>query len=85
MAQPPAPVAEPQYPEVESFIERASSEDIGALFASVREGLKDLKGPRAPHAKKVALALDSAEELLRHLLQVREQLTVERRPGKKGP
>ena len=83
MAQPPEPVAETHYPEVEAFIERASPGDIGQLFSSVREGLKDLKGPRAPHAKKVALALDSAEELLRHLLQVRERLTVERRPGKK--
>ena len=83
MAAPANPDPEPMYPVVESFVETATVADVEALFGSIREGLKELKGPRAGHAKKVETALSSAEELLRHLLQVREKLEVERRANKK--
>ena len=76
--------AEPMYPVVEAFVEKATPGDIDALFSSVREGLKELKGPRAAHAKKVESALAAAEELLRHLLQVREKLELDRRIGASG-
>lgn len=65
---------EPQYPVIEAFVERASAEDVAHLFDGVKQGLGALKGPRAEQAKKVSVALERTEELLSHLLQVREKL-----------
>lgn len=69
----PAP-QEPQYPVIEAFIEQASSEDIDQLFQPIREALEGLKGTRAEQGRKVQVALERTEELLSHLLQVREKL-----------
>ena len=76
----PAPVDnnEPLYPAIEGFIERATAEEIAELFSPLKEGLSALKGPRADQAKKVGKAIQKTEELLSHLLQVREKLEAER-------
>ena len=55
--QPPPPAAEPLYPAIEGFIERATAEDIAALFDPLRDGLTALKGPKAEQAKKVGKAI----------------------------
>ncbi|MFZ5469599.1 MAG: hypothetical protein ACOZIN_09195 [Myxococcota bacterium] len=73
---------EPLYPAIESFIERASAEQVQELFTPIRQGLAGLKGPKAEHAKKVQKAIAAAEELLSHLLQVRERLEAERQGQK---
>lgn len=80
---PPPADNEPLYPAIEGFIEKATAEEIDGLFAPVKEGLTALKGPRADQAKKVGKAIAKAEELLSHLLQVREKLEAERK-GKGG-
>jgi hypothetical protein len=82
---PPTPPAanEPLYPAIEGFIERASVEDIAELFSPLKEGLAGLKGPKAEQGKKVGKAIEKTEELLSHLLQVRERLESERK-GKGG-
>lgn len=64
----------PVYPHIEQFIETASAADIDGLFTSIRDGLKAVKGPRADQAKKVDKAIQRAEELLSHLLEVRESI-----------
>jgi hypothetical protein len=69
------------YPSIESFIEHASSDDVGALFAPLRDGLGTLKGPRAEQGKKVSKAIERTEELLSYLLQVREKIEAERKGG----
>lgn len=80
---PSAPAApaeyEPLYPAIEGFIERATAEEIADLFSPLKEGLSGLKGPRADQAKKVGKAIEKTEELLSHLLQVREKLEAERK------
>ncbi len=82
--QPPPAAAEPLYPAIEGFIERATAEEVIALFSPLREGLTGLKGPNAAHGKKVGKAIDKTEELLSHLLQVREKLEAQRKE-KGGP
>ncbi len=72
------------YPVIESFVEQASPEDVGQFFASLKEGLQGLKGPRADQAKKVQVAIDRTEELLAHLLQVREKIEEDRKSGGKS-
>lgn len=81
---PPAPAQESLYPAIETFIERASPDDVQALFQPVRDGLEALKGPRAEQGKKVLKAVEATEELLSHLLEVREKLEQERPGGSKG-
>ncbi len=49
--QPPLP--DPQYPQIEGFIELSGSGDIDALFGPLKESLSGLKGPRADQGKKV--------------------------------
>lgn len=78
----PQTSTEPMYPAVEGFIERASPEEIAGLFQSIKAGLGDLKGPKADQSKKVKAALDRTEELLTHLLEVREKLTSEKHASK---
>ena len=75
----PPPAAEPLYPAIEGFIERATADDIAALFDPLREGLTGLKGPKADQAKKVGKAIEKTQELLSHLLQVREKLESQRK------
>ncbi len=75
------PPTDSLYPSIEAFIEFATSDDIGALFAPIREGLGTLKGPRAEQGKKVSKAIDRTEELLSYLLQVREKIEAERKGG----
>lgn len=76
---PPPADNEPLYPAIEGFIERASADEISELFSPLKEGLSTLKGPRADQAKKVGKAILKTEELLSHLLQVREKLEAERK------
>ncbi len=70
----PPPVVDERYPLTERFIETAQPEDIAELFRPVREALTGLKGPQADKGKKVTVAVDRAEELLRFLLETREKL-----------
>ena len=85
--QPPAPVAEPlpspSFPAIEAFIESASADEVRSFFNPVKEGLAQLKGPKAEHAKKVQAAVSRAEELLGVLLDTREQLVAESRRGRR--
>ena len=72
------------YPVVEAFVERASPDDVGQFFQSVKDGLQALKGPRAEQAKKIQSAIERTEELLHHLLQVREKIEAERKPAQRA-
>ncbi|MHB8879168.1 MAG: hypothetical protein ACYC8T_36170 [Myxococcaceae bacterium] len=79
----PAPQSDgPMYPSIEAFIERASADEVQNLFGSVRDSLAGLKGPKADQAKKVKKAIEKTEELLAHLLQVREKLEADRKAAK---
>jgi hypothetical protein len=69
----------PLYPVIESLVEWATREEIGSLFTPIKEGLTPLKGPRAEQAKKVKVALERTEELLLHLIDVREALESEKK------
>lgn len=73
---------EPIYPAIEAFIESASADDIARLFAQLKDGLTALKGPKAEQSRKVQVAVDRTEELLRHLLQVREQVVADAKGAK---
>ncbi|MBE4751123.1 hypothetical protein G4177_23390 [Corallococcus sp. ZKHCc1 1396] len=81
---PPSPpeLPMPSYPAVETFIEKASADDVQALFAPVKEGLAGLKGPRAETGKKAQAAIARAEELLTMLVDVREKLVAESKQPK---
>lgn len=81
--QPVAP--DSLYPVIESFIERATPEEVAELFATLKEALTVLKGPKAELATKVQKGIAAAEELLGHLLQVRERLEGEREAGAVQP
>ena len=78
----PEPLPTPSYPAIESFIERASAEEIQSFFNPIKEGLNALKGPKGEQGKKVQAALSSAEELLGILLETRERLIAESQGGK---
>lgn len=80
---PPPADNEPLYPAIEGFIEKATADEIADLFGPLKDGLTTLKGPRADQAKKVGKAIAKTEELLSHLLQVREKLEADRK-GKPG-
>lgn len=67
------------YPAVEGFIERATPDQVSGLFQSIKQGLDGLKGPKAEQSKKVRAALERTEELLQHLIEVREKLTAEKK------
>ena len=81
-APPPAP-AEPLYPVIESFVEVAARDEVGQLFAPLKEGLANLKGPRADQSKKAHLAIERTEELLGFLIGIRERMEAEAK-GPKG-
>jgi hypothetical protein len=74
----------PSYPVIETFVERASRDDVEVLFTQVRDALAGLKGPKAEQAKKALAALERTEELLLHLLDVREQISAEKTPEPTG-
>ncbi|MCC6334684.1 MAG: hypothetical protein IT380_11965 [Myxococcales bacterium] len=80
----PQPQNEPLYPSIEGFIEKASSEDVSALFSGLKGDLSALKGPKAEQGKKALKSLGRTEELLSYLLQVREKIQAERKGGGKG-
>lgn len=79
----PAPDAESRYPNVERYVEGASKEALGTLFAGLKAELGAMKGPKAEHARKASGALDRAEELLGHLIDVRERLIAEQKSAKR--
>ncbi len=81
-AAPPSPPAEPAYPHIEGFIEKASPDEVEAFLQNVEKELAALKGPKADAAKKAKAGVQNAQELLGYLLQVRERLAQER--GAKG-
>jgi hypothetical protein len=78
---------EPQstYPELETFVERASREDVEQLFARLKDSLGSLKGPRTEQAKKAKVAVERTEELLGRLLDLRENLAELRKKPVKKP
>jgi hypothetical protein len=73
------PLPQPEYPAIATFVDSASKAEVEGLFADLRDGLAALKGPRAEQAKKVSKAIERTEELLSHLLQVREKIASERK------
>lgn len=77
----PAPVEQPlptpSFPAIESFIERASADEVRSLFTPVKNELANLKGPKAEQAKKAQAAIARTEELLGVLLETRERLVAE--------
>jgi hypothetical protein len=80
----PQPQNEPLYPALEGFIEKASADDVAALFSGLKAELAGLKGPKAELGKKALKAVERTEELLSYLLQVREKIQAERKGGGRG-
>jgi hypothetical protein len=78
---PPAEPEGPLYPAIEAFIETGTADEVAALFEPIKDGLENLKGPKAEQSKKVRKAIEKTEELLAHLLQVREKLEAEEKSG----
>jgi hypothetical protein len=81
----PAPALElptPSFPAIESFIERATPEEVQSLFTPVKNELANLKGPKVEQAKKVQAAISRTEELLAMLLETRERLMAESKSAK---
>jgi hypothetical protein len=74
---PADPLPTPSFPAIESFIERASAEEVQSLFTPVKNELANLKGPKAEQAKKAQTAIARTEELLGVLLETRERLVAE--------
>ena len=79
----PQTVPEPSYPVIEGFVEKATADDIAAMFKDLKGQLGGLKGPKAEQGKKIGKAIERTEELLSYLLQVREKLEADRK-GKGG-
>ncbi len=71
------PLPTPSFPAIESFIERASAEEVQSLFSPAKKELANLKGPKAEQAKKAQTAIARTEELLGVLLETRERLVAE--------
>lgn len=84
-AAPPSlePQVESRYPSVERFVESATREALPSTFEGLRTELAAVKGPKAEHAKKAQVALDRAEELFGHLIDVRERLIEEQKGGRR--
>jgi hypothetical protein len=76
---PPPPATDSQYPAIESFIEKATADDIAKLLQPIKSSLTALKGPQAVNQKKAEKAVERTEELLTYLLQVREKIEKERK------
>jgi hypothetical protein len=75
----PAPLPAPSYPVIEGFVERASAKDVEGAFASLAGPLAELKGPRAAQGKKVEAAVARTQELLAHLVEVKDRLEAEKK------
>jgi hypothetical protein len=73
------PLPQPEYPAIATFVDQASKAEVEALFADLRDGLGAMKGPRAEQARRVVKAIERTEELLSHLLQVREKIASNRK------
>jgi hypothetical protein len=73
------PMPQPEYPVIATFVDAAQKADVEALFGDIREGLAGLKGPKAEQARKVSKAIERTEELMSHLLQVREKIAADRK------
>lgn len=71
---PPAP----SYPAIEALVERATPDELAGFFEPLKQGLANLKGPKAEQAKKIQTAIGATEELLRHLLETRARLEAEK-------
>jgi hypothetical protein len=69
-----APLPQPEYPTIATFVDVAQPADVDALYRELRGRLEALKGPRAEQARKVTKAIERTEELMHHLLQVRESI-----------
>jgi hypothetical protein len=69
----------PLYPVIESLVEWVTRDEVGTLFSPIKQELGALKGPRAEQAKKVKAAIERTEELLLHLIDVREALAQEKK------
>ncbi|MBK7860069.1 MAG: hypothetical protein IPJ65_15930 [Archangiaceae bacterium] len=80
--EPAVQVEEPKYPHIESFAEQAVVDDVVTVFGPLKESLASLKGPRAEAAKKAVRGVERTEELLHHLLEVREKLRADRKAGR---
>ncbi len=80
--EPPPEVEGPKYPHIEAFAEHAGTEDLIGVFAPLKESLSTVKGPRAEAAKKAVKSVERTEQLLQHLLEVREKLKADRKPGR---
>ncbi len=76
-ARPPLP--QPEYPAIATFVDAAQKDDVDGLFQALKDGLGTMKGPKADQAKKVSKAIERTEELMSHLLQVREKIASERK------
>jgi hypothetical protein len=73
---------EPKYPHLETFAEQAIGEDVILVFGPLKESLASVKGPRVEAAKKAGRGVERTEELLNHLLEVREKLRAGRKTGR---
>ena len=79
----PAPeLPTPSYPAVESLLEAAPVDEVRALFAPVKAGLAELKGPKVEQGKKAQAAIGHAEELLELLVETSERLLAKAKGGK---
>jgi hypothetical protein len=80
--QPPPAEEGPRYPHIEAFAEQAGSDDVTQTFAPLKESLAGVKGPRAEAAKKATKGVEATEQLLMHLLEVREKIKADRKGGR---
>ena len=73
------PLPQLEYPAIATVVDGASRAEVEGLFAELKDGLTAMKGPKAEQARKVSKAIERAEELLSHLLQVREKIASQRK------
>ncbi|MFN0064371.1 MAG: hypothetical protein ACKVPX_17820 [Myxococcaceae bacterium] len=64
----------PLYSNIEAFVGNATPEEIDQLFVALTERLSGLKGARSTQGQKVLVAIERTRELLKHLLQVRDNM-----------
>jgi hypothetical protein len=79
----PPDLTESMYPEVEALVETANAQSVESRFEDLKASLKGLKGARSEQGKKVKKALERAEELFLHLLEVRGKLSASTKKPKK--
>ena len=76
------PLSVMEYPHLESFAESAQMDEVEAFFRDVADSLKGLKGPAAQQAARAQQGILATQELLRFLLETRERLLKEAKPGR---